>query len=176
MPGEELDRHVYQHRDEAAVEHLFLVAASLDSMIVGGAQILGQLKEAYRHAAKSGCTGFLLNKLMHKAFSVAKRVRTETRIGASAVSISYAAVELARKIFGDLKDKRVLLIGAGRWPNWRPSTWSARAWPRWSWPTAPWSGRSTWPAATTAEPWAWRRSSGRCSGWTSSSVPPARPT
>jgi glutamyl-tRNA reductase len=113
VPDEELDRHVYQHRDEAAVEHLFLVAASLDSMIVGEAQILGQLKEAYRHAAKSGCTGFLLNKLMHKAFSVAKRVRTETRIGASAVSISYAAVELARKIFGDLKDKRVLLIGAG---------------------------------------------------------------
>ena len=113
VPDEELDRHVYQHRDEAAVEHLFLVAASLDSMIVGEAQILGQLKEAYRHAAKSGCTGFLLNKLMHKAFSVAKRVRTETRIGASAVSISYAAVELARKIFGDLADKRVLLIGAG---------------------------------------------------------------
>ena len=113
VPDEVLDRHVYQHRDEAAIEHLFLVAASLDSMIVGEAQILGQLKEAYRHAAKSGCTGFLLNKLMHKAFSVAKRVRTETRIGASAVSISYAAVELARKIFGDLKDKRVLLIGAG---------------------------------------------------------------
>ena len=113
VPDEVLDRHVYQHRDEAAVEHLFLVAASLDSMIVGEAQILGQLKEAYRHAAKSGCTGFLLNKLMHKAFSVAKRVRTETRIGASAVSISYAAVELARKIFGDLADKRVLLIGAG---------------------------------------------------------------
>lgn len=113
VSGEELDRHVYQHFDEAAVEHLFLVAASLDSMIVGEAQILGQLKEAYRHAAKSGCTGFLLNKLMHKAFSVAKRVRTETRIGASAVSISYAAVELARKIFGDLADKRVLLIGAG---------------------------------------------------------------
>ena len=113
VSNEELDRHVYQHFDEAAVEHLFLVAASLDSMIVGEAQILGQLKEAYRHAAKSGCTGFLLNKLMHKAFSVAKRVRTETRIGASAVSISYAAVELARKIFGDLADKRVLLIGAG---------------------------------------------------------------
>ncbi|MDX9834626.1 MAG: glutamyl-tRNA reductase [Desulfobulbus sp.] len=113
VPAEELDRHVYQHLDEAAVEHMFMVAASLDSMIVGETQILGQLKEAYRHAAKNGCTGFLLNKLLHKAFSVAKRVRTETRIGASAVSISYAAVELARKIFGDLAGKRVLLVGAG---------------------------------------------------------------
>ena len=110
---EELDRHVYQHLDDAAVEHLFLVAASLDSMIVGEAQILGQIKEAYRHAAKNRCSGLILNKLLHKSFSVAKRVRTETRIGASAVSISYAAVELARKILGELADKKVLLIGAG---------------------------------------------------------------
>jgi glutamyl-tRNA reductase len=96
-----------------AVEHLFLVAASLDSMIVGEAQILGQLKEAYRHATKIGCSGFILNKLLHKSFSVAKRVRTETRIGAHAVSISYAAVELARKIFGELAGKKVMLVGAG---------------------------------------------------------------
>ena len=113
VSGEELDRHVYQYLDDAAVEHLFLVAASLDSMIVGEAQILGQLKEAYRHAAKARCSGFILNKLLHKSFSVAKRVRTETRIGASAVSISYAAVEMARKIFGELAGKKVLLIGAG---------------------------------------------------------------
>ena len=110
---EELQRHVYHHVNLAAVEHLFLVAASLDSMIVGEAQILGQLKEAYRHATKADSTGFILNKLLHKSFSVAKRVRTETRIGASAVSISYAAVELARKIFGDLHGKKVLLVGAG---------------------------------------------------------------
>jgi len=109
----ELDQHIYQHLDEQAVEHLFLVAASLDSMIVGEAQILGQLKEAYRHASRKGCSGFVLNKLLHKSFSVAKRVRTETRIGASAVSISYAAVELARKIFGDLTGKKVMLVGAG---------------------------------------------------------------
>jgi glutamyl-tRNA reductase len=82
-------------------------------MVVGEAQILGQLKEAYRHAAHFGCTGPLLNKLLHKSFSVAKRVRTETAIGSSAVSISYAAVQLAKKIFGNLKDKKVLLIGAG---------------------------------------------------------------
>lgn len=113
ITAEELQRHVYQYVNLEAVEHLFLVAASLDSMIVGEAQILGQLKEAYRHATKADSTRFILNKLIHKSFSVAKRVRTETRIGASAVSISYAAVELARKIFGDLHGKKVLLVGAG---------------------------------------------------------------
>lgn len=109
----ELRPHIYQYEQSAAVEHLFRVAASLDSMVVGEAQILGQLKEAYRVAAKAGGTGPLLNKLLHKSFSVAKRVRTETRIGASAVSISYAAVELGRKIFGDFTNKHALLIGAG---------------------------------------------------------------
>jgi len=113
ITAEELDRHVYRYVNNEAVEHLFLVAASLDSMIVGEAQILGQLKEAYRHATKIGCSGFILNKLLHKSFSVAKRVRTETRIGAHAVSISYAAVELARKIFGELAGKKVMLVGAG---------------------------------------------------------------
>ncbi|MDD2464184.1 MAG: glutamyl-tRNA reductase [Desulfobulbus sp.] len=113
ISAEELQRHVYHYVNLEAAEHLFLVAASLDSMIVGEAQILGQLKEAYRHATKADSTGFILNKLLHKSFSVAKRVRTETRIGASAVSISYAAVELARKIFGDLHGKKVLLVGAG---------------------------------------------------------------
>lgn len=113
ISAEELQRHVYHYVNLEAVEHLFLVAASLDSMIVGEAQILGQLKEAYRHATEADSTGFVLNKLLHKSFSVAKRVRTETRIGASAVSISYAAVELARKIFGDLHGKKVLLVGAG---------------------------------------------------------------
>lgn len=113
IPQEELDRYIYRYVNDQAVEHLFQVAASLDSMIVGEAQILGQLKEAYRHAAQRKCSGFVLNKLLHKSFSVAKRVRTETRIGASAVSISYAAVELARKIFGDLSGKSVLLVGAG---------------------------------------------------------------
>ena len=105
--------YLYIYYDRDAVHHLFMVSASLDSMIVGEAQILGQLKEAYRHAAKLNCTGTLLNRLLHKAFSVAKRVRTGTAIGSSAVSISYAAVQLAKKIFGNLKDKKVLLIGAG---------------------------------------------------------------
>ena len=110
---EEWRRYLYMFAGQAAVRHLFMVAASLDSMVVGEAQILGQLKEAYRHAAHFGCTGPLLNKLLHKSFSVAKRVRTETAIGSSAVSISYAAVQLAKKIFGNLKDKKVLLVGAG---------------------------------------------------------------
>ncbi len=109
----EANRYLYLLYGREAVHHLFTVAASLDSMVVGEAQILGQLKEAYRHAAHFGCTGPLLNKLLHKSFSVAKRVRTETAIGSSAVSISYAAVQLAKKIFGNLKDKKVLLIGAG---------------------------------------------------------------
>ncbi|MEK6202367.1 MAG: glutamyl-tRNA reductase [Desulfobulbaceae bacterium] len=105
--------YLYIHRNNEAVHHLFMVATSLDSMIVGEAQILGQLKEAYRHASEYLCTGPILNKLLHKSFSVAKRVRSETQIGASAVSISYAAVELAKKIFGNLEDKNVLLVGAG---------------------------------------------------------------
>ncbi len=104
---------IYTYEGEKAVEHLFMVASSLDSMIVGETQILGQLKEAYRHAAELKTSGLILNRLLHKAFSVAKRVRTETQIGANAVSISYAAVELGRKIFGDLCGKRVLLVGAG---------------------------------------------------------------
>lgn len=105
--------YLYIYYDEEAAHHLFMVAASLDSMIVGEAQILGQLKEAYRYAAELGCTGALLNKLLHKSFSVAKRVRSETGIGSSAVSISYAAVQLAKKIFGNLGEKQVMLIGAG---------------------------------------------------------------
>jgi glutamyl-tRNA reductase len=116
--GDRVDRedcwqYLYTFYDKEAVNHLFMVAASLDSMVIGEAQILGQLKEAYRHAAHFGCTGPLLNKLLHKSFSVAKRVRTETAIGSSAVSISYAAVQLAKKIFGNLEDKNVLLVGAG---------------------------------------------------------------
>ncbi len=107
------DQYVYQYSNDEAIKHLFTVAASLDSMIVGEAQILGQLKEAFRYASDHGATGLILNKLLHKSFSVAKRVRTETAIGANAVSISYAAVELSKKIFGRIDDKTVMLVGAG---------------------------------------------------------------
>lgn len=110
---EQRSHYSYLYHDTEAVNHLFQVSASLDSMVVGETQILGQIKEAYRSASRLGCTGPLLNKLMHKSFTVAKRVRSETGIGSSAVSISYAAVQLAKKIFGHLDDKKVMLIGAG---------------------------------------------------------------
>jgi glutamyl-tRNA reductase len=104
---------LYTYCDEAAVRHLFRVTASLDSMIMGEAQILGQVKEAYRLALERHATGAIMNRLLHRAFRTAKRVRTETAIAANPVSVSFAAVELAKKIFGDLKGKKVLLIGAG---------------------------------------------------------------
>ena len=110
---EDVRKYLYILEGQEAVKHLFMVAASLDSMIVGEAQILGQLKVAYKHASQLGCTGPLLNKLLHKSFTVAKRVRTETGIGSSAVSISFAAVQLAKKIFGNLKGKNAMLVGAG---------------------------------------------------------------
>ncbi len=104
---------LYFHRDQEAVRHLFRVASSLDALVVGEPQILGQVKEAYRQATKHKATGAILNRLMHKTFSVAKRVRTETGIGDHAVSVSYAAVSLGKKIFRDLGGKNVLLLGAG---------------------------------------------------------------
>jgi glutamyl-tRNA reductase len=113
VPVEKCRDYTYIHYDDEAVRHLFLVASSLDSMIIGEPQILGQLKDAYRCASAQHGTGTLLNRLLHKSFSVAKRVRNETGIGSSAVSISYAAVQLAKKIFGSLQDKKVLLVGPG---------------------------------------------------------------
>ncbi len=104
---------LYILKNEDAFEHIFKVASSLDSMVVGEPQILGQVKEAYRTAVSSNSSGVYLNRLMHKAFSVAKRVRKETGIGDNAVSISYAAIELANKIFSDLSQKSVMLMGAG---------------------------------------------------------------
>ncbi len=110
---EELRPYVYVHKNLEAVRHLFSVASSLDSMVLGEPQILGQLKTAYRKAVKSRATGVILNRLLHKAFSVAKRVRTETAVASSAVSISYAAVELAKRIFGDMREHKAMLVGAG---------------------------------------------------------------
>lgn len=112
LPGE-LDGCLYAYDNLDAVRHLFRVAASLDSMVIGEPQILGQVKEAYRQAVGHGTTGVILNKVLHHAFRVAKRVRTETAVAGHAVSVSYAAVELAKKIFGSLEDKTVMLVGAG---------------------------------------------------------------
>ena len=104
---------LYIHEGDEAIRHIFQVSSSLDSMMVGEPQILGQIKKAYKTAVAEGASGVLLNRLMHKSFSVAKRVRKETGIGDNAVSISYAAIELANKIFGDLSSKSVMLLGAG---------------------------------------------------------------
>ena len=110
---ETLESHLYSYHGEDATRHVFRVASSLDSMVVGEPQILGQIKTSYGYAAEYKSSGLILNRFLHKAFSVAKRVRTETKIASSAVSVAFAAVELAKKIFGDLSDKTVLLIGAG---------------------------------------------------------------
>jgi glutamyl-tRNA reductase len=113
LSSEQLTPHLYEYTGERAIGHLFRVAASLDSMIVGEPQILGQLKDAFEVALNHKASGVVLNKLVRKAISVAKRVRTETKIAEMAVSVSYAAVELARKIFSNLSEKTVLLVGAG---------------------------------------------------------------
>lgn len=105
--------HTYAHTEETAVRHLFGVAASLDSMVLGEPQILGQVRQAYTDACDAGTAGRTLHRLLHKAFHTAKRVRTETNISTAAVSVSYAAVELGRKILGTLEGRTVLLVGAG---------------------------------------------------------------
>jgi glutamyl-tRNA reductase len=106
--------YLYRFDGPEAIRHLFRVASSLDSMVVGEPQILGQMKSAYALAKEHGAVGGFLGQVMDRAFSVAKRVRSETDIGQSAVSVSYAAVELAREIFGALQGKKVLVIGAGK--------------------------------------------------------------
>lgn len=109
-----LQLHLYEYRDDEAVRHLFRVASSLDSMVVGEPQILGQVKESYSAARSVGAVGAELERLLQSTFAAAKRVRRETQIGASSVSIASVAVDLARKIFGSLDGKRVLLVGAGK--------------------------------------------------------------
>ena len=104
---------VYYHEDDRAVDHLFAVAASLDSMVLGEAQILHQLKVSYQTAEEAKATGAVLNKLFRRSFEVGKRVRTETRIGENSVSIASVSVDLARNVFGDLSSRSVLVIGAG---------------------------------------------------------------
>jgi glutamyl-tRNA reductase len=104
---------LYVHQEQRAVEHAFSVASGLDSMVLGEAQILGQLKDAYRVAQQAGSTGPSLNKLFQAAFSAAKRVRSETRIGANSVSLASATVSLARRVYSDLGARTALMIGAG---------------------------------------------------------------
>ena len=107
-------KHFYRLLDEAALLHIFRVASSLDSMVVGEPQVVSQVKEAWRQAQKVGATGRFLDAVLQKALTVSERVRSETAIGGAAVSIPYAAVELARQIFGTLENKKVILLGAGQ--------------------------------------------------------------
>ena len=109
-----LEDHLYAYGGGEAVRHLFRVASSLDSMVVGEPQILGQLKNYYTAAKEAGSVGMVLHRLFHRSFSVAKRVRTETGIASRVVSVSSVAVELAKRIFDRLEDKTVMLIGAGK--------------------------------------------------------------
>ena len=155
-PGD-LDESFYVHRDREAVQHFFRVAASLDSMVVGEPQILGQVKQAYREATEHQATGPILNRLLHKTFSVAKRVRSETGIGDHAVSVSYAAVSHGqedlrgpgrqkRPVIGGRRDGRTG-PGAPQGPGRRPDH---RGQPH------PGAGRGAWPGGSGARPSPWR--------------------
>jgi glutamyl-tRNA reductase len=114
FPAEQIDRYCYLHAGRDAVRHIFRVACSLDSMVVGEPQILGQVKEAFAGSRSARTSGPILDQLLRKAFSVAKRVRTDTAIARNPVSISYSAAQLARQIFGDLSNREILLIGSGK--------------------------------------------------------------
>jgi glutamyl-tRNA reductase len=111
---EESKPYFYRYLDEEAIRHVFRVASSLDSMVVGEPQILGQVKEAYASARAAGTIQGNLDFVLNQAFRVARRVRNETGTGQLAVSVSYVAVELARKIFGDLGSRSILIVGAGK--------------------------------------------------------------
>lgn len=124
--------HLYHHDGPEAIRHMFRVASSLDSMVVGEPQILGQMKSAYAVAKENGSIGPLLDQVMTKAFNVAKRVRTETEIGESAVSVSYAAVALAREIFDRSRDSASWLSARGKWRRAPRGTSGERAfWKSW---------------------------------------------
>ena len=113
VPVDQLAPHLYSKAGPEAAQHLFRVAAGLDSLVMGEPQVLGQVKDAFSLASELGCTGTLLNKLFHSAFATGKRVRSETALSEGAVSVSFAAVSLARKIFGNLAGRTVFVLGAG---------------------------------------------------------------
>ncbi|MNZ54576.1 Glutamyl-tRNA reductase [compost metagenome] len=113
LPRQQFTNHLYMYEDEKAIEHLFRVASGLDSMVIGETQILGQVKDAFLLAQQQKTTGTIFNMLFKQAVTMAKRAHTETSIGESAVSVSYAAVELGKRIFGEFYKKTVMVIGAG---------------------------------------------------------------
>src|SRR5437764_12095615 len=109
IPHDSVSKHLYSLRDVDVIRHVFRVTASLDSMVIGEPQILGQVKEAYRIASDAGTVGMQLNALMHRAFAVAKKIRTEPGISQSAAAVSYAAAELASKIFAALSGQTIII-------------------------------------------------------------------
>lgn len=113
VPAEELRKYVYHHADGAAVSHLMAVAAGLDSLVLGEPQILGQVKQAFQNAREAGTVGTVFERLFQSTFAAAKVIRTETNVGQNAVSVAYAAVNLAKHIFTKLEKTQVLLVGAG---------------------------------------------------------------
>ena len=130
--------HLYRHTAGTAVRHLFRVAASLDSLVLGEPQILGQLKQAYDLARELRTLGPILNRTLPRALRVAKRVRSETSIGQGQVSVPSVAVDLGRQIFGEFAGRFVMLVGSARWPRPPPSSSAAPA-PGWWWWAATWS-------------------------------------
>ncbi len=110
---DDFQNRFYVHKGDLAIKHLFRVASGLDSMVIGEAEILGQVKRAYKCAHVNKATGKILNRLFQKAFNTAKKIRTDTRITSGSVSVSAVAVRLSKKILGDLKNKKALIIGAG---------------------------------------------------------------
>lgn len=114
IPRKEFNSHLYMYEDDRAVEHLFRVTSGLDSMVIGETQILGQVRDAFMLAQEQKATGTLFNRLFKQSITMAKRAHSETSIGESAVSVSYAAVELGKRIFGRFDDKKVMIVGAGK--------------------------------------------------------------
>ncbi|WP_256756729.1 glutamyl-tRNA reductase [Cohnella sp. WQ 127256] len=114
IPRKEFNSHLYMYEDDRAVEHLFRVTSGLDSMIIGETQILGQVRDAFLLAQEQGATGTLFNRLFKQSITLAKRAHSETSVGENAVSVSYAAVELGKRIFGRFDDKKVMIVGAGK--------------------------------------------------------------
>jgi glutamyl-tRNA reductase len=150
MSRAQIEPSLYALRDEAAAVHLFRVAAGLDSLIPGEAQILGQVRGAYESACEVESVGGTLHRLFGQALRVGRRVRSETAIGENPASVSSAAAELAGRVLGDLRGRKILVIGAGKM-----SDLAARAS---SSPTAPSLGLRSWPDASAAVPSGWRRS------------------
>ena len=123
LTGGSLEKSLYAYENLAAVKHVFRVASSLDSMVVGEPQILGQIKDAFEFALRKKTTGILLNKLMKKAISVAKRIRTETKIAENAVSISFAAVELAKRYSQTFPQNRSCSLEPVKWQSLQQNIW-----------------------------------------------------